>query len=134
MYFSSVYQGLLFVVLSHPHAKESESCGNPAFRVVAFNPRTARSTGVMFSSLPPGLAGRQVPPGTLCPGFVSPPVVLGDNRCWQGSICHLAHDKRPQPSLPFVLSRAGTEEGGGHFLPVSRASLCPDLGAAGVTT
>ncbi|NXW85382.1 PALB2 protein, partial [Alopecoenas beccarii] len=51
--------GLLFVVLSHPHAKESESCGNPAFRVVAFNPRTARSTGVMFSSLPPGLAGRQ---------------------------------------------------------------------------
>ncbi|NWX48868.1 PALB2 protein, partial [Steatornis caripensis] len=51
--------GLLFVVLSHPHAKESESCGNPAFRVIAFNPKTARSTGVMFSSLPPGHAGRQ---------------------------------------------------------------------------
>ncbi|NXJ12114.1 PALB2 protein, partial [Odontophorus gujanensis] len=51
--------GLLFVVLSHPHAKESESCGNPAFRVMAFNPKTARSTGVMFSSLPPGQAGRQ---------------------------------------------------------------------------
>ncbi|NXJ60938.1 PALB2 protein, partial [Rostratula benghalensis] len=51
--------GLLFVVLSHPHAKESESCGNPTFRVVAFNPKTARSTGVMFSSLPPGHAGRQ---------------------------------------------------------------------------
>ncbi|NXY72526.1 PALB2 protein, partial [Glareola pratincola] len=51
--------GLLFIVLSHPHAKESESCGNPAFRVVAFNPKTARSTGVMFSSLPPGHAGRQ---------------------------------------------------------------------------
>ncbi|NWX90798.1 PALB2 protein, partial [Nothoprocta pentlandii] len=51
--------GLLFVVLSHPHAKESEQCGNPAFRVVAFNPRTARSTGVVFSSLPPGHAGRQ---------------------------------------------------------------------------
>ncbi|NXC22246.1 PALB2 protein, partial [Corythaeola cristata] len=50
--------GLLFVVLSHPHAKESESCGNPAFRVVAFNPRTGRSTGVTFSSLPPGHAGR----------------------------------------------------------------------------
>ncbi|NXL86657.1 PALB2 protein, partial [Alectura lathami] len=55
--------GLLFVVLSHPHAKESESCGNPAFRVVAFNPKTARSTGVMLSSLPPGHAGRQVPRG-----------------------------------------------------------------------
>ncbi|NXT91059.1 PALB2 protein, partial [Anhinga rufa] len=51
--------GLLFVVLSHPHAKESESCGNPAFRVIAFNPKTARSTGVMFSSLPAGHAGRQ---------------------------------------------------------------------------
>ncbi|KFV45863.1 Partner and localizer of BRCA2, partial [Gavia stellata] len=50
--------GLLFVVLSHPHAKESESCGNPAFRVIAFNPKTARSAGVMFSSLPPGHAGR----------------------------------------------------------------------------
>ncbi|NXD66915.1 PALB2 protein, partial [Eolophus roseicapillus] len=51
--------GLLFVVLSHPHAKESESCGNPAFRVVAFNPSTARSRGVMASSLPPGHTGRQ---------------------------------------------------------------------------
>ncbi|NXB75824.1 PALB2 protein, partial [Donacobius atricapilla] len=51
--------GLLFVVLSHPHAKESESCGSPAFRVVAFNPRTGRSVGVMFSCLPPGPAGRR---------------------------------------------------------------------------
>ncbi|KAM4656374.1 partner and localizer of BRCA2 isoform 1-T1 [Amazona ochrocephala] len=55
--------GLLFVVLSHPHAKESESCGNPAFRVVAFNPSTARSRGVMASSLPPRHTGRQVPGG-----------------------------------------------------------------------
>ncbi|NXF01192.1 PALB2 protein, partial [Smithornis capensis] len=52
--------GLLFVVLSHPHAKESESCGNLAFRVVAFNPKTGRSRGVTFSSLPPGCVGRQV--------------------------------------------------------------------------
>ncbi|NXD91884.1 PALB2 protein, partial [Chaetorhynchus papuensis] len=51
--------GLLFVVLSHPLAKESESCGSPAFRVVAFNPRTGRSAGVMFSCLPPSHAGRQ---------------------------------------------------------------------------
>uniref|UniRef100_A0A8D0FTX9 Partner and localizer of BRCA2 n=1 Tax=Strix occidentalis caurina TaxID=311401 RepID=A0A8D0FTX9_STROC len=50
--------GLLFVVLSHPHAKESESCGNAAFRVIAFNPKTARSAAVTFSSLPPGHAGR----------------------------------------------------------------------------
>ncbi|NWI56168.1 PALB2 protein, partial [Calyptomena viridis] len=52
--------GLLFVVLSHPHAKESESCGNLAFRVVAFNPKTGQSRGVTFSSLPPGSVGRQV--------------------------------------------------------------------------
>ncbi|NXH00629.1 PALB2 protein, partial [Loxia leucoptera] len=51
--------GLLFVVLSHPHAKESESCGSPAFRVVAFNPRTGRSAAVTFSCLPPGPAGRR---------------------------------------------------------------------------
>ncbi|NWI42982.1 PALB2 protein, partial [Picathartes gymnocephalus] len=51
--------GLLFVVLSHPHAKESESCGSPAFRVVAFNPCSGRSVGVMFSCLPPGHAGRR---------------------------------------------------------------------------
>ncbi|NXH40741.1 PALB2 protein, partial [Dicaeum eximium] len=50
--------GLLFVVLSHPHGKESESRGSPAFRVVAFNPRTGRSVGVMLSCLPPGPAGR----------------------------------------------------------------------------
>ncbi|XP_065416424.1 partner and localizer of BRCA2 isoform X6 [Chrysemys picta bellii] len=50
--------GLLFVVLSHPHAKENESCGNPAFRMRVFNPKTARSTGVMFFSLPPGHSGR----------------------------------------------------------------------------
>ncbi|XP_064581687.1 partner and localizer of BRCA2 isoform X2 [Zonotrichia leucophrys gambelii] len=50
--------GLLFVVLSHPHAKESESCGSPAFRVVAFNPRTGRSAPVTSCCLPPGPAGR----------------------------------------------------------------------------
>ncbi|NXA02473.1 PALB2 protein, partial [Nesospiza acunhae] len=51
--------GLLFVVLSHPHGKESESCGSPAFRVVAFNPHTGRSALVTFSCLPPGPAGRR---------------------------------------------------------------------------
>ncbi|NWR97139.1 PALB2 protein, partial [Motacilla alba] len=50
--------GLLFVVLSHPHAKESECSGSPAFRVVAFNPRSGRSAAVMLSCLPPGPAGR----------------------------------------------------------------------------
>ncbi|NXG55502.1 PALB2 protein, partial [Hemiprocne comata] len=58
--------GLLFVVLSHPHAKESESCGTPAFRLVAFNPRTARSAGVLCSSLPLGQAGRQRCDPSVC--------------------------------------------------------------------
>ncbi|NXG12993.1 PALB2 protein, partial [Grallaria varia] len=51
--------GLLFIVLSHPHAKESEPCGNTAFLVMAFNPTTGRSRGLMCSSLPPGCTGRQ---------------------------------------------------------------------------
>ncbi|NWT23393.1 PALB2 protein, partial [Cardinalis cardinalis] len=51
--------GLLFVVLSHPHGKESEPCGSPAFHVVAFNPRTGRSAPLTFSCLPPGPAGRR---------------------------------------------------------------------------
>ncbi|NXF64251.1 PALB2 protein, partial [Ciccaba nigrolineata] len=69
--------GLLFVVLSHPHAKESESCGNAAFRVIAFNPTTARSAAVTFSSLPPGHAGRQVPRGPRA-GFVILGYLEGD--------------------------------------------------------
>ncbi|KAH0631714.1 hypothetical protein JD844_019464 [Phrynosoma platyrhinos] len=52
--------GLLFVVLSHPHAKESKAHGIPAFQVVAINPKTARSATVMSLSLPLGSRGRQV--------------------------------------------------------------------------
>ncbi|XP_054849547.1 partner and localizer of BRCA2 [Eublepharis macularius] len=50
--------GLLFVVLSHPHMKNTESGGSPAFQVVAFNPKTARSCRVMTASVPPGHQGR----------------------------------------------------------------------------
>ncbi|XP_034987115.1 partner and localizer of BRCA2 [Zootoca vivipara] len=50
--------GLLFVVLSHPHAKESNSCVNPAFQVVVLNPKTARSARLMSLSLPLGITGR----------------------------------------------------------------------------
>ncbi|XP_042294138.1 partner and localizer of BRCA2 [Sceloporus undulatus] len=50
--------GLLFVVLSHPHAKESKACGIPAFQVVAINPKTARSATVTSLSLPLGSEGR----------------------------------------------------------------------------
>ncbi|XP_063171181.1 partner and localizer of BRCA2 [Candoia aspera] len=50
--------GLLFMVLSHPHAKVSQLRENPAFQIVALNPKTASSSRVMVLSLPPGIQGR----------------------------------------------------------------------------
>ncbi|XP_006867298.1 PREDICTED: partner and localizer of BRCA2 [Chrysochloris asiatica] len=50
--------GLLFVVLSHPCAKESEWLGSPVFQLIVINPKTARSVGVLLYCLPPGQAGR----------------------------------------------------------------------------
>ncbi|XP_044308482.1 partner and localizer of BRCA2 isoform X3 [Varanus komodoensis] len=55
--------GLLFVILSHPRAKENETCGNPAFQIIALNPKTAKNTGVLFLSLPPGIRGRYLEGG-----------------------------------------------------------------------
>ncbi|NXI40919.1 PALB2 protein, partial [Galbula dea] len=74
--------GLLFVVLSHPHAKESESCGNPAFRVVAFNPKTARSRGVVSSSLPPGHTGRQYLEGDVKDTLAAAVLTSGTIAVW----------------------------------------------------
>nr|XP_020729746.1 partner and localizer of BRCA2 isoform X3 [Odocoileus virginianus texanus] len=50
--------GLLFVVLSHPRAKENELLGSPVFQLTVINPKTALSTGVMLYRLPHGQAGR----------------------------------------------------------------------------
>ncbi|KAK9393335.1 partner and localizer of BRCA2 [Crotalus adamanteus] len=50
--------GLLFLVFSHPHAEDSQLPGNPAFQIVALNPKTARSSGVMLLALPPSIQGR----------------------------------------------------------------------------
>ncbi|XP_060642430.2 partner and localizer of BRCA2 isoform X1 [Anolis sagrei] len=50
--------GLLFVVLSHPHAKERQTERGPAFCVVALNPKTGRSATVTAVSLPRGSGGR----------------------------------------------------------------------------
>ncbi|XP_006148362.1 partner and localizer of BRCA2 isoform X3 [Tupaia chinensis] len=50
--------GLLFVVLSHPCAKESESLGSPVFQLIAINPKTSLNVGVMLYCLPQGQAGR----------------------------------------------------------------------------
>lgn len=50
--------GLLFVVLSHPCAQESEPSGSAVFQLLAVNPKTALSVGVMLYRLPHGQAGR----------------------------------------------------------------------------
>eukprot|EP00069_Balaena_mysticetus_P011706 bmy_21417T0 len=52
--------GLLFVVLSHPCAKESKLLGSPVFQLIVINPKTTLSVGVMLYCLPQGQAGRQV--------------------------------------------------------------------------
>ncbi|KAM9056837.1 partner and localizer of BRCA2 isoform 4-T4 [Megaptera novaeangliae] len=50
--------GLLFVVLSHPCAKESKLLGSPVFQLIVINPKTTLSVGVMLYCLPQGQAGR----------------------------------------------------------------------------
>ncbi|XP_028620053.1 partner and localizer of BRCA2 isoform X2 [Grammomys surdaster] len=50
--------GLLFVVLSHPCARESQAFGSPVFQLLVINPKTAQSVGVLLCSLPQGQAGR----------------------------------------------------------------------------
>ncbi|XP_060262182.1 partner and localizer of BRCA2 isoform X6 [Ovis aries] len=50
--------GLLFVVLSHPCAKENELLGSPVFQLIVINPKTTLSMGVMLYCLPHGQAGR----------------------------------------------------------------------------
>nr|XP_008123847.2 PREDICTED: partner and localizer of BRCA2 [Anolis carolinensis] len=45
-------EGLLFVVLSHPCAKDCQAEKVPAFRIVALNPKTARSATVTAVSVP----------------------------------------------------------------------------------
>ncbi|KAG8513535.1 Partner and localizer of BRCA2 [Galemys pyrenaicus] len=52
--------GLLFVVLSHPCAQETEPLGSPVFQLIVINPKTALSMGVLLYCLPQGQAGRQV--------------------------------------------------------------------------
>ncbi|KAM8798538.1 partner and localizer of BRCA2 [Eudromia elegans] len=95
--------GLLFVILSHPHAKESELCGNPAFRVVAFNPKTARSTGVVFSSLPPGHAGRYVE-GEVAAAAAAV-LSSGSIAVWEPRLGRCAALLPPAPGAPWALVR-----------------------------
>ncbi|NXS93494.1 PALB2 protein, partial [Jacana jacana] len=100
--------GLLFVVLSHPHAKESESCGNPAFRVVAFNPKTARSAGVMFSSLPPGHTGRQYLEGDVKDALAAAVLTSGAIAVWDLLLGQCTALLPPDPEGSWALARWAT--------------------------
>ncbi|NXP47255.1 PALB2 protein, partial [Heliornis fulica] len=100
--------GLLFVVLSHPHAKESESCGNPAFRVVAFNPKTARSMGVMFSSLPPGHPGRQYLEGDVKDASAAAVLTSGAIAVWDLLLGQCTALLPPAPEGDWALTRWAT--------------------------
>ncbi|NXS55537.1 PALB2 protein, partial [Brachypteracias leptosomus] len=97
--------GLLFVVLSHPHAKESESRGHPPFRVVAFNPRTARSRGVMSSSLPPGHAGRQ---GDVKESWAAAVLSSGTIAVWDLLLGHCTALLPPGTAGTWALARWAT--------------------------
>ncbi|KAM6249933.1 partner and localizer of BRCA2 isoform 4-T4 [Porphyrio hochstetteri] len=99
--------GLLFIVLSHPHAKESESCGNPAFRVIAFNPKTARSTGVMFSSLPPGHSGRYLE-GDVKDASAAAVLTSGAIAVWDLLLGHCTALLPPGPEGNWALTRWAT--------------------------
>ncbi|NXU77693.1 PALB2 protein, partial [Oreotrochilus melanogaster] len=102
-------EGLLFVVLSHPHAKESEPCGTPAFCLVVFNPKTALSTGVMFSSLPPGQAGRQYLEGDVKDTSALALLTSGDIAVWDLLRGHCTALLPPDPQGRWALARwAGT--------------------------
>ncbi|XP_019368334.1 PREDICTED: partner and localizer of BRCA2 isoform X1 [Gavialis gangeticus] len=96
--------GLLFVVLSHPHAKESESCGNPAFRVIAFNPKTARSAGVMFLSLPPGHTGRYLE-GEVKDTSAAAVLTSGTIAVWDLLLGDCATLLPPESGRPWTLVR-----------------------------
>ncbi|NXR02029.1 PALB2 protein, partial [Sagittarius serpentarius] len=100
--------GLLFVVVSHPHAKESEPCGNPAFRVIAFNPKTARSTGVMFSSLPPGHAGRQYLEGDVKDASAAAVLTSGAVAVWDLLLGQCTALLPPGPAGGWALARWAT--------------------------
>uniref|UniRef100_A0A8B9FJX9 Partner and localizer of BRCA2 n=1 Tax=Amazona collaria TaxID=241587 RepID=A0A8B9FJX9_9PSIT len=101
--------GLLFVVLSHPHAKESESCGNPAFRVVAFNPSTARSRGVMASSLPPRHTGRYLE-GDVRGALAAAVLTSGAVAVWDLLLGQCTALLPPGPAGSWALARWATTD------------------------
>ncbi|XP_019505474.1 PREDICTED: partner and localizer of BRCA2 [Hipposideros armiger] len=81
--------GLLFVVLSHPCAKESEPSGSPVFQLLAMNPKTTLSAGVMLYCLPHGQAGRFLE-GDVKGNFAAAVLTSGTIAIWDLLLGHCA--------------------------------------------
>ncbi|XP_054570155.1 partner and localizer of BRCA2 isoform X1 [Eptesicus fuscus] len=79
--------GLLFVVLSHPCAKEKEPSGSPVFQLIAINPKTALSVGVMLYCLPQGQAGRFLE-GDVKDNFAAAVLTSGTIAIWDLLLGH----------------------------------------------
>nr|KAF6294869.1 partner and localizer of BRCA2 [Pipistrellus kuhlii] len=79
--------GLLFVVLSHPCAKEREPSGSPVFQLIAINPKTALSVGVMLYCLPQGQAGRFLE-GDVKDNFAAAVLTSGTIAIWDLLLGH----------------------------------------------
>ncbi|XP_035877271.1 partner and localizer of BRCA2 isoform X3 [Phyllostomus discolor] len=79
--------GLLFVVLSHPCAKEKEPSGSPMFQLIVINPKTALSMGVMLYCLPQGQAGRFLE-GDVKDNFAAAVLTSGTIAIWDLLLGH----------------------------------------------
>ncbi|XP_053527688.1 partner and localizer of BRCA2 isoform X1 [Artibeus jamaicensis] len=79
--------GLLFVVLSHPCAKEKEPSGSPVFQLIVINPKTALSMGVMLYCLPQGQAGRFLE-GDVKDNFAAAVLTSGTIAIWDLLLGH----------------------------------------------
>ncbi|XP_055418747.1 partner and localizer of BRCA2 isoform X2 [Bubalus kerabau] len=81
--------GLLFVVLSHPCAKENELSGSPVFQLIVINPKTTLSMGVMLYCLPHGQAGRFLE-GDVKDHFAAAVLTSGTIAVWDLLLGHCA--------------------------------------------
>ncbi|XP_004442753.1 PREDICTED: partner and localizer of BRCA2 isoform X2 [Ceratotherium simum simum] len=79
--------GLLFVVLSHPCAKESEALGSPVFQLIVINPKTTLSMSVMLYCLPQGQAGRFLE-GDVKDNFAAAVLTSGTIAIWDLLLGH----------------------------------------------
>ncbi|KAJ1095940.1 hypothetical protein NDU88_001090 [Pleurodeles waltl] len=79
--------GLLFMILSHPHAQESDSSQRHVLSLIATNPKQALSVHVMSYALPKGYTGRYLE-GDLKDHMAVAVLTTGSIALWD---LHLGH-------------------------------------------